>query len=123
MPCFSMLKKETDTPGAVNLQHNSPSPESNVAHSTLMNEHTYTNVNKNDNLQRGTNDEVLPATKTTLDAPAGKSVVPAFKADEIPGPEDSLYLEENVTYEPTVQGDAATNKKDPIALYEHPWNN
>ena len=115
------MQKKTESHDTTNLQQNSPSAESNVADSTLMNEHTYTNVNNNDNLQRGTYDEVLPANKTnpTHDTPTG--VVPAFRADEIPGPGDSLYVEENIAYEPTVLGDAATNKEDPSAVYEHAW--
>ena len=105
MPCFSLLKKEMDTPVGA---------ESNMAHGNNVDESTLTNNDKKDNMQRG----VIPANKTTT---SGESVVQAFRADEIPGPGESLYLEENVTYEPTEHAVTVTNKEDPTALYEHAW--
>ena len=86
-----------DTPGVATLAVQRNSHNTNEAHSNpyVMDESTFTN-----------NNSALPTevVHPTPDAPAGGPVLPPYRVNEIPGPRDSLYLEDNVTYESSGNG-------------------
>ena len=96
---FRKKKSDVDTPGISTLadQRESRNPTSNEASSNpyIMDESTFTN-----------NNGALPAdgVHPNPDTPSRGAVLPPYRVSEIPGPRDSLYLEENDTYESSGNG-------------------
>ena len=90
---FRTKKSDVDTPGISTLadQRESRRPTSNEAHSNpyIMDESTFTNNNG-----ALSADGVHPIYENHT----GGAVLPPYRVNEIPGPRDSLYLEDNVTY-------------------------
>ena len=91
---FSRITNETGAPGIATLadQRESRRATSNEAHSNpyIMDESTFT---KNNGALPA--DGVLPI----YDNYTGGAVLPHYRLNEIPGPRDSIFLEDNVTYE------------------------
>ena len=88
------MTRETDAPGMATLavQRESHRAASNEAHSNLyiMDQRTFTNCNG-----------ALPADRVhpIYENHTGGAVLPPYRVNEIPGPRDSIFLEDNVTYE------------------------
>ena len=88
------MTREAETPGMATLavQRESRRATSNEAHSNtyIMDQRTFTN-----------NSGALPADRVhpIYDNLTGRAVLPPYRVNEIPRPRDSIFLEDNVTYE------------------------
>ena len=93
------MTRETGAPGIAILavQRASHNAASNEAHSNpyVMDQSTFTK-----------NNGALPAdgVHPIYENHTGGAVLPPYRVNEIPGPRDSLYLEDNVTYESSGNG-------------------
>ena len=92
--CFRRVTNETDASGIATLadQRESRRATSNEAHSNpyVMDESTFT---KNNGAPPA--DGVHPI----YDNYTGGAVLPPYRVNDIPGPRDSLFIVDNVTYE------------------------